>query len=116
MFGILGLVIVLIESDWNLKDMTQLELDSEVYVLIESDWNLKYYPPYSLQPGMRINRIRLEFKVKEGNVCIIQKSSINRIRLEFKVRSAAFSIFPSASGINRIRLEFKDVTVYIRLL
>ena len=33
---------VLIESDWNLKDVTQIELDSETY---------------------GINRIRLEFKV-----------------------------------------------------
>ena len=55
-------------------------------VLIESDWNLKMseYIRISLIWAMRINRIRLEFKVL-WNACTADSfRCINRIRLEFK--------------------------------
>ena len=35
------MILVLIESDWNLKTNTSLVVSSIVSVLIESDWNLK---------------------------------------------------------------------------
>ena len=34
-------VIVLIESDWNLKSTVADSTDPDSFVLIESDWNLK---------------------------------------------------------------------------
>ena len=56
-------------------------------VLIESDWNLKdmhsVYPEY-LCPSC-INRIRLEFKGFFEHSVLKCPSRINRIRLEFKV-------------------------------
>ena len=58
-------------------------------VLIESDWNLK---PFGIivhrLKGRRINRIRLEFKVRRHTCSKIFCSSINRIRLEFKEKEA----------------------------
>ena len=55
---------VLIESDWNLKEVCDIDLSERSDVLIESDWNLKkiksFFEKY-LDEG--INRIRLEFKV-----------------------------------------------------
>ena len=54
---------VLIESDWNLKFMFPPSLRIRSSVLIESDWNLKDYTPVSISFfGRSINRIRLEFK------------------------------------------------------
>ena len=53
-------------------------------VLIESDWNLKESEIRDSERSVRINRIRLEFKVNvitDNHVCIF---CINRIRLEFK--------------------------------
>ena len=55
---------VLIESDWNLKEIAALFKTKSLAVLIESDWNLKWYTSeilFFLQQS--INRIRLEFKV-----------------------------------------------------
>ena len=56
-------LLVLIESDWNLKSFPLHQLSVYVFVLIESDWNLK---DAELQVGdtwqKGINRIRLEFK------------------------------------------------------
>ena len=57
---------VLIESDWNLNLIVILTVLSPFIVLIESDWNLKEVAATYL--GMdkgSINRIRLEFKVRE---------------------------------------------------
>ena len=55
---------VLIESDWNLKIAAAISSAFLFGVLIESDWNLKQgsFNIYS-NVAMRINRIRLEFKV-----------------------------------------------------
>ena len=54
---------VLIESDWNLKE---LHMDGQQVlgmVLIESDWNLKMaLAGITIMIGGSINRIRLEFK------------------------------------------------------
>ena len=36
-------IIVLIESDWNLKAETQAQTSIAIEVLIESDWNLKVF-------------------------------------------------------------------------
>ena len=55
---------VLIESDWNLKEEADEEIEKREKVLIESDWNLKVEEP--VRPRWHkdsINRIRLEFKV-----------------------------------------------------
>ena len=35
-------LFVLIESDWNLKEVDAVGIPVGLYVLIESDWNLKY--------------------------------------------------------------------------
>ena len=62
--GTPDLVLVLIESDWNLKDEELKELTQLISVLIESDWNLKVSGRFRHSPFRnRINRIRLEFKV-----------------------------------------------------
>ena len=54
-------------------------------VLIESDWNLKEYAVARTKGGQaRINRIRLEFKVRMDSLVNIFQLRINRIRLEFK--------------------------------
>ena len=55
---------VLIESDWNLKEVVIAGHKYQVNVLIESDWNLKMYlTSFFLLVFFSINRIRLEFKV-----------------------------------------------------
>ena len=55
--------IVLIESDWNLKTLVAGTLYVPEFVLIESDWNLKLHSrPEGIAAGHCINRIRLEFK------------------------------------------------------
>ena len=56
-----------------------------VLVLIESDWNLKGQRRTD-SCGCRtgINRIRLEFKVIYNSYDIFSRQRINRIRLEFK--------------------------------
>ena len=54
-----------------------------------------------------INRIRLEFKVKNGSSGKGDGEGINRIRLEFKVLSKVAETIKNGSCINRIRLEFK---------
>ena len=59
--------------------------NEDLLVLIESDWNLK---PFGIivhrLKGRRINRIRLEFKGEMSHEKWLEYSSINRIRLEFK--------------------------------
>ena len=55
---------VLIESDWNLKAIAHIQNPEASIVLIESDWNLKQdNKSQSYRHYLRINRIRLEFKV-----------------------------------------------------
>ena len=127
-------VTVLIESDWNLKLEYRLNIAASIAVLIESDWNLKWNIRCRRCTWFfRINRIRLEFKGKEGshvkNQCLrvliesdwnlkyqtttgepFRGNSINRIRLEFKVMQTAGPLWRFLR-INRIRLEFKDVYV-----
>ena len=54
-------------------------------VLIESDWNLKSLRHLlSAVLIFRINRIRLEFKGRTMHWTLTSRTSINRIRLEFK--------------------------------
>ena len=55
-------MIVLIESDWNLKSKRYRGTDGTKRVLIESDWNLKFYHKIKAMQKPSINRIRLEFK------------------------------------------------------
>ena len=76
-------------------------------VLIESDWNLKDIPQ-SLFPitCLCINRIRLEFKAIQLINLLKKKRCINRIRLEFK-GNHTHTKDDIGLGINRIRLEFK---------
>ena len=60
----LKLLQVLIESDWNLKGILRPAAAVSGAVLIESDWNLKSIVlTQSRKVLLRINRIRLEFKV-----------------------------------------------------
>ena len=76
-------------------------------VLIESDWNLKQLGHYYLVPFKdSINRIRLEFKGSWSITCTFSSNSINRIRLEFKDKLYSDGL-GGLKGINRIRLEFK---------
>ena len=57
---------VLIESDWNLKEGEESGNLGRKRVLIESDWNLKSYRLPQQLSSLRINRIRLEFKVNSA--------------------------------------------------
>ena len=101
---------VLIESDWNLKDNVNLPISSVSCVLIESDWNLK--GTVAIRSGRNrkgINRIRLEFKADFDALVISTSLRINRIRLEFK-GSKVLPEHTANWGINRIRLEFKDAS------
>ena len=76
-------------------------------VLIESDWNLKQnYVQHSRSRNLRINRIRLEFKANTLGFYYEPHPSINRIRLEFKDSCCLFFCI-GFHRINRIRLEFK---------
>ena len=54
---------VLIESDWNLKEIRTAQDGLTIAVLIESDWNLKIKTFKMQKTLIGINRIRLEFKV-----------------------------------------------------
>ena len=57
-------VSVLIESDWNLKDIADVTTLITPKVLIESDWNLKLADMLGDMIGGRcINGIRLELKL-----------------------------------------------------
>ena len=59
--------MVLIESDWNLKDDKNYVKNYATTVLIESDWNLKLWTQMAVPEGLTsINRIRLEFKALIG--------------------------------------------------
>ena len=59
----------LIESDWNLKFVVTTRPSKSFVGLIESDWNLKYLITTTTDVlNIRINRIRLEFKVNKKNV------------------------------------------------
>ena len=83
----LGLTLgaVLIESDWNLKKIMFSISQVSVAVLIESDWNLKLNPS-TIEKLPTVVLIESDWNLKE----IIQRwyyncfLSINRIRLEFK--------------------------------
>ena len=65
-------VQVLIESDWNLKQMDGRPSWNYIKVLIESDWNLKCTCMDKCYTNAKsINRIRLEFKVVTPSALII---------------------------------------------
>ena len=67
----MNVVFVLIESDWNLKYYYIDKGTKTNGVLIESDWNLKNHDHNILVLLLlRINRIRLEFKVLQKRVTI----------------------------------------------
>ena len=112
------------------ENWTVRRTDNRDNVLIESDWNLKNLAYFQMRYLLhRINRIRLEFKVILGIHLFSLYFCINRIRLEFKdpkqytVGNRLVVLIESdwnlkiynwiAYGfrfhcINRIRLEFKD--------
>ena len=78
------------------------------FVLIESDWNLKEHRGSGKDKEvLRINRIRLEFKVHPVNV---SDSSAVKVLIEsdwnLKFLPEPQSVASDCS-INRIRLEFK---------
>ena len=61
--AVLSIHTVLIESDWNLKEIQRNRNGYAICVLIESDWNLKTKFKDALNlVDCSINRIRLEFK------------------------------------------------------
>ena len=98
---------VLIESDWNLKDVTVLTEPVIFVVLIESDWNLKF-SRRCVRPGFFLVLIESDWNLKRSVAMtdIVNSCCINRIRLEFKgPKPEAFN--KPCEGINRIRLEFK---------
>ena len=75
-------------------------------VLIESDWNLKYPVLNLFSIVVSINRIRLEFKVSSAIsirrcTCVLIESDWNLKRVEMAVLAEIHE------RINRIRLEFK---------
>ena len=123
-------LLVLIESDWNLKqaeyhDMTprqmrinriRLEFKDRqsgegicrvVCVLIESDWNLKLFPIARPQ-SFRVVLIESDWNLKYNGIreYDVDICGINRIRLEFK-DDYTDKRETAVKGINRIRLEFK---------
>ena len=80
----------------------------ELIVLIESDWNLKPVETLVYVVHLEsINRIRLEFKgQKTDRKNQNRRKRINRIRLEFKAKIYNLPLWRYGC-INRIRLEFK---------
>ena len=85
-------MLVLIESDWNLKEKYDAKCVLVCIVLIESDWNLKHEEGIAFSNfDDGINRIRLEFKEVLQDALLSVLSCINRIRLEFKVDTNVFS-------------------------
>ena len=94
------------------ENWTVRRTDNRDNVLIESDWNLKNLAYFQMRYLLhRINRIRLEFKVILGIHLFSLYFCINRIRLEFK-GSRKVVIAQNSLSINRIRLEFKDPKQY----
>ena len=85
-------LIVLIESDWNLKPTRLCMLSSVPSVLIESDWNLKSFEIDFIKFSVFV-LIESDWNLKEVHSCYLRISGngINRIRLEFKVTSSAVS-------------------------
>ena len=78
-------LLVLIESDWNLK-FTEAEKQGLIpCVLIESDWNLKSKGTIFHHSAFMV-LIESDWNLKERKTLIGKRtvSSINRIRLEFK--------------------------------
>ena len=74
--------------------MEFIPLTSPAIVLIESDWNLKNAEEAPIVKKIfGINRIRLEFKGSRISYLNAPKRSINRIRLEFKVNDVIDVIF-----------------------
>ena len=84
--GTPDLVLVLIESDWNLKYAAATVLAVVTAVLIESDWNLKQMDG---RPSWNYIKVLIEsdwnLKCTCMDKCYTNAKSINRIRLEFKV-------------------------------
>ena len=97
---------VLIESDWNLKRHPAHHNTPVPRVLIESDWNLKYINDSAskLTQG-RINRIRLEFKVRIFGAFSLMISVL--IESDWNLKSLRVFQLSQILCINRIRLEFK---------
>ena len=78
-------IIVLIESDWNLKISKSSTFAYFLFVLIESDWNLKHMKQ-RLQTSRKRVLIESDWNLKftDKQIDALWKISINRIRLEFK--------------------------------
>ena len=113
------------------KDVLQILGQQSIAVLIESDWNLKKISQFNLFfAGLSINRIRLEFKVKffpllceRSSVLIESDWNLKRGKLtdvwleeatvliesDWNLKRISVLFFPGMGrSINRIRLEFKD--------
>ena len=79
-------MMVLIESDWNLKPIPDKSASAIFCVLIESDWNLKRNAAGSGRWMVSV-LIESDWNLKDMIVIIGVSGAIgiNRIRLEFKV-------------------------------
>ena len=89
---------VLIESDWNLKEIQVAEHEQSGHdVLIESDWNLKLLTGVNA-PSCMIVLIESDWNLKTFRFfpLLCERSCINRIRLEFKVSS---ELHPAAAAM-----------------
>ena len=101
-------LLVLIESDWNLKDIELVEVEDLTDVLIESDWNLKIISASTMETRHSVliesdwNLKKTSYRRHYRDCKVLIESDWN---LKFFV---GFPIFCSA-GINRIRLEFKEL-------
>ena len=81
-----------------------------VLVLIESDWNLKKKGDrITASLTFSINRIRLEFKAAPA-VLSASANAVVLIESDWNLKTKDSQVYLAAIGINRIRLEFKDIT------
>ena len=106
-----SIFLVLIESDWNLKQCSKKICTEPYRVLIESDWNLKFKNGEGKQEAdFSINRIRLEFKVGRGLTAM--GGALVLIESDWNLKVIRPIVDLNGISINRIRLEFKDSLLY----
>ena len=101
--------IILIESQWNLKQSIFSAALLGESILIESQWNLKNaYSNIVIQSGNNINRITVEFKANYA----ISNHFLSWILIEsqWNLKSSAKIQKHYCLHINRITVEFKAST------
>ena len=123
------LIIILIESQWNLKPVETGKDSDKSDILIESQWNLKRYALTVLSAArLHINRITVEFKgtsdympAYNGVIILIEsqwnlkavlllhglQAMIILIESQWNLKSSHADIKNHPPDINRITVEFK---------